>query len=75
MQKDAVNRKSPLGVHNAIGCVLLWIAVMRPDRRTAIKWLRVAIREHNRETTTFMKYHWTLAPNFGCLSFRKSHST
>ena len=39
------------------------------------QWLRVAIREHNRETTTFMKYHWTLAPNFGCLSFRKSHST
>jgi hypothetical protein len=49
MQKDAVNRKSPLGVHNAIGCVLLWIAVMRPDRRTAIKWLRVAIREHSRK--------------------------
>jgi hypothetical protein len=47
--KDVVNYKSPLRVDNAIGCVLLWIAVIRPDRRTAIKWLRVAIREHSRK--------------------------
>ena len=47
--KDAMNRKSPLKVGNAIGCVLLWIAVIRPDRRTAIKRLRAAIRERSRK--------------------------
>ena len=30
-----MNRKSPLKVGNAMGCGLLWIAVIRPDRRTA----------------------------------------
>ena len=44
-----MKRKSPLKYDNAIGCVLLWTAVIRPDRRTAMKWLRVAIRESNRK--------------------------
>ena len=48
-EAKAMNRKSPLKFDNAIGCVLLWIAVIRPDRRTAMKWLRVGIRERNRK--------------------------
>ena len=44
---NAMKRKAPLRYDNAIGCVLLWAAVIRPDRRTAMKWLRLAVRERN----------------------------
>jgi hypothetical protein len=44
---NAMKRKAPLRYDNAIGCVLLWAAVIRPDRRTAMKWLRLAMRERN----------------------------
>jgi hypothetical protein len=47
-----MKRKSPLKYDNAIGCVLLWAAVIRPDRQTAMKWLRVAIRERNRKANS-----------------------
>jgi hypothetical protein len=46
----AMKRKSPpINYDNAVGCVLLWAVVTRPDRRTAMKWLRVVIRERNRK--------------------------
>jgi len=45
----AMKRKAPLKYDNAIGCVRLWAAATRPDRRTTVKWLRVAIRERNRK--------------------------
>ena len=44
-----MKRQSPPKYDNAIGCILLWAAVTRPDRRMAMKWLRVAIRERNRK--------------------------
>jgi hypothetical protein len=45
-----MKRKSSPKYDNAIGRVLLWAAVLRLDRRTAMKILRVAIRERNRKT-------------------------
>jgi hypothetical protein len=46
----AMKRKSPpIKYDNAIGCVLLWAAVTRPDRRTAMKWLRLVFRERYRK--------------------------
>ena len=59
-----MKRKSPLKYDNAIGCVLLWAAVMRPDRRTTMKWLRVAMRERNRKAQLQIKYHWPDASEF-----------
>lgn len=47
---NAMKRQSLRKYGNSIGCVLLWIAVVRPDRRTALEWLRVAIREHERKS-------------------------
>lgn len=46
---NAMKRNSLPQYDNPVGCVLLWIAVIRPDRRTAMRWLRVAIRERNRK--------------------------
>ena len=45
--KNAMKRPSPPRYDNTIGCVLLWIAVVRPDRRTAMEWIRVAIAERD----------------------------
>jgi hypothetical protein len=45
----AMKRKSPPKYDNTIGCVVLWAAVTRPDRRTAMKWLRLALRERKRK--------------------------
>ena len=47
---SAMKRKSSTEYDNAIGCALLWAAVMRLDRRIAMKILSVAIRERNRKT-------------------------
>jgi hypothetical protein len=47
---SAMKRKSSPEYNNAIGCALLWAAVMRLDRRIAMKILSVAIRERNRTT-------------------------
>ncbi|HEY5704935.1 MAG TPA: hypothetical protein VIS96_05110 [Terrimicrobiaceae bacterium] len=45
-----MKRKSPpIKYDNAVGCVLLWTAVTKPDRLTAVKWLRVAVRESSRK--------------------------
>ena len=46
----AMKRKSSTEYDNAIGCALLWAAVMRLDRRIAMKILGAAIRERNRKT-------------------------
>ena len=43
-----MKRKSSPEYDNAIGCVLLWAAVLRLDRRTAIKILRDAIRKRRK---------------------------
>ena len=45
-----MKRKSSTDYDNAIGCALLWAAVMRLDRRIAMRILSVAIRERNRKT-------------------------
>jgi hypothetical protein len=45
---NAMKRKSPPKYDNTIGYVALWAAVTRPDRRTAMKLLRLALRERNR---------------------------
>ena len=47
---SAMKRKSSPEYDNAIGCALLQAAVMRLDRRIAMKILSVAIRERNRTT-------------------------
>ena len=44
---SAMKRKSSPEYDNAIGCALLWAAVMRLDRRIAMK---IAVRERNRKT-------------------------
>ena len=46
-EPDPMKRKSPRRYDNALGCVLLWIAVVRPDRRTAMECIRVAIAERD----------------------------
>jgi hypothetical protein len=38
---------SPRRYNSALGCVLLWIAVVRPDRRTAMECIRAAIAERD----------------------------
>jgi len=48
--RSALKRKSSTEYDNAIGCALLCAAVMRLDRRIAMKILSVAIRERNRKT-------------------------
>ena len=47
---NTMKRKSPLKYDDAFGCVLLWSAVIKPDGRTAMKWLRAALRERSRKT-------------------------
>ena len=47
---SVMKRKSSTEHDNAIGCALLWAAVMRLDRRIAMRILSVAIREGNRKT-------------------------
>ena len=43
-EPDPMKRKSPRSYDSALGCVLLWIAVVRPDRRTAMECIRAARR-------------------------------
>ena len=64
-----MKRKSSTEDDNAIGRALLWAAVMRLDRRIAMKILSVAIRERNRKITTPMKYHWTDGSEFRMSKF------
>ena len=49
-KRTPMKRKSSPEYDNAIGCVLLWAAVLRLDRRIAMKILRVAIRDRNSKT-------------------------
>ena len=49
-KRTPMKRKSSPEYDNAIGCALLCAAVMRLDRRIAMKILSVAIRERNRKT-------------------------
>jgi hypothetical protein len=49
-KRTAMKRKSSPEYDNAIGCALLWAAVLRLDRRTAMKILRVATGERYRNT-------------------------
>ena len=46
-ERNPMKRKSPRRYDNTIGCVLLWIAVVRPDRRAAMELIRVAIAERD----------------------------
>ena len=46
-EPDPMKRKSPRSYDSALGCVLLWIAVVRPDRRTAMECIRAAIAERD----------------------------
>jgi hypothetical protein len=48
--RSAMKQKSSTEDDNAIGCALLWAAVMRLDRRIAMKILSVAIRKHDCKT-------------------------
>jgi hypothetical protein len=52
---NVMKRKSPRKCDNTIGYVVLWAAVTRPDWRTAMKWLRLALRERNRNSKSPMK--------------------
>ena len=44
---NSMKRKSQPKYNNTIGCIALWAAVTRPEGRTAMKWLRLAICERN----------------------------